>query len=69
MNATQLLKTLLMVSLLSGAVMANDDEEAQSKCEKKYDKCIEKCDEKGSTEECYNKCDIKNDKCVAAEEE
>ncbi len=64
----QLLKPLLLLSLLSGGLLANDDE-PQSKCEKKYDKCIEKCDDKGSTEECYNKCDEKNDKCVAAEEE
>lgn len=68
MNAMQLLKPLLLLSLLSGGLLANDDE-PQSKCEKKYDKCIEKCDDKGSTEECYNKCDEKNDKCVAAEEE
>ncbi len=68
MNAMQLLKSLLCITLLSTALVANDDE-PQSKCEKKYDRCIEKCDDKGGTEECYNKCDIKNDKCVAKEEE
>lgn len=64
MNATQLLKSLLFLTLISGALVANEDE-PKSKCEKKYDKCIEKCDDKGGSEECYDKCDTKNEKCIA----
>jgi len=67
MNAMKLLKSFVFLTLLSGALVANEDE-AQSKCEKKYDKCIEKCDDKGGSEECYSKCDEKNEKCTASEE-
>lgn len=67
MNAIQLLKPLLFITLISSSLVANEDE-PQTKCEKKYDRCIDKCDDKGSTEECYNKCDVKNDKCIAKEE-
>ncbi len=68
MYTNKLLKSLLCLTLFSGVLMANDDE-PQSKCEKKYDRCIEKCDDKGDTDECYDKCDAKNEKCIAAEEE
>lgn len=69
MNAIKLLAPLLLLSLLSGSLIANEDEEAPSKCEKMYDSCIEKCDKKeNGSEKCYDKCDKKNDKCVDAEE-
>ena len=65
MNVKLLLKSLLILSLFSSYLAANDEEEEfQTKCEKKYDRCIEKCDDKDADQSCYDKCDIKHEKCA-----
>ncbi len=65
----QLLKPLLFATLLSSAVIANDEDSAGS-CEMEYDICIEKCDANDNdSENCYEKCEIQNEKCNTDKEE
>ena len=68
MNVKLLLKSLLILSLFSSYLAANDEDETQTKCEKKQERCIDKCDDKeDGSDECYDKCNIKFDKCAESE--
>ena len=69
MKAILLLKTIILGALLFSSLSA-EDEEVMSKCEKKYNKCIEKCDaQEDGSEKCYDACDKKNEKCDDEEQD
>lgn len=69
MNAAQLLKPLLLFTLVSSSLMANEDISTYLECEKKYDICVEKCDENNNSAECYDECNFVHEECITASKE